>query len=367
MTLLVESGFSQSLDPAYTQTFGYGIVLPSFDGFPQFVKYDAAQFNYKNGKFMFPVGEETTMDLRAILPQGTTVGSFITKLEKERPQNLNSKTNEFMVWTIWCWHPEINGQPTDASKWPKTKTDIPLWAAPCAELMQSYDETVASRNTTGLDWSPEGSNLKFFIGSDLQSAVPGDKFYITFRVAYEYSVPGGQIEQKWNADLYIWEPRISTGGIGYVYSDPLAVGIVEIDAYEDFTGRFTDNGNGTVTDGKAKLMWMKTPPDQAMYWDNAKAYTDSLSLAGYTDWRLPTLKELKEMMKISKIKDAPYECKWLNENGFSNVLPKAYWCGDPFIRNGAESGKNVVDFENKTLDGKETNYEFRCWAVRNIN
>jgi hypothetical protein len=365
LTFMVGTSFSQTFDPAYTNKFGYGVILASSNGYPAFDKFDESQFNFKDNKFMFPVGEETTIDLRYILPQGMTLGSLISKLKKEKPQKLSKKTAEYSVWSIWLWHNE-GTKVMDANLWPKKKTDVPLWSEPLVNIIQGYDQTVATRNTGGLQWAEDGGNLKFEMGSTLKTAVPGDKFYITYRVAYEYSVPGGEHQQKWDSDLNKWVDRISTDGIGYIYSDPVAVGIVEIDAYDDPTGRFVDNGNGTVTDKKANLMWVKTPPSQKMYWEDAQKYATSFDLAGYKDWRLPNLNELKVMMKISKIKDQMYECKWLNENGFSQIQAKPYWCGDAYMRNGSESGKNVVDFETKTLDGKEINYEFCCWLVRTI-
>ncbi len=54
---------------------------------------------------------------------------------------------------------------------------------------------------------------------------------------------------------------------------------------------YTDNGDGTVTDDNTGLMWQQTPPDHKMTYDEAVDYVDSLTLGGYTDWRLPTIEE----------------------------------------------------------------------------
>jgi hypothetical protein len=54
---------------------------------------------------------------------------------------------------------------------------------------------------------------------------------------------------------------------------------------------YTDNGDGTVTDNNSGLVWQKTPPADKMTYDEAKAYVENLEIGGYTDWRLPTIKE----------------------------------------------------------------------------
>ena len=48
-----------------------------------------------------------------------------------------------------------------------------------------------------------------------------------------------------------------------------------------------DNGDGTITDTSAGLMWLKDSTSfQSVSWDSAKTWADSLDFAGYSDWRL---------------------------------------------------------------------------------
>jgi hypothetical protein len=51
-----------------------------------------------------------------------------------------------------------------------------------------------------------------------------------------------------------------------------------------------DNGDGTVTDSVTGLMWQKGDGGEMTY-ENAVMYADTLTLAGYTDWRLPDAHE----------------------------------------------------------------------------
>ena len=64
------------------------------------------------------------------------------------------------------------------------------------------------------------------------------------------------------------------------------------------TLNFTDNGDGTVTTGfnGKYLMWAKASSTEAMTWGEALAYCEDLSLAGYSDWRLPNIKELRAIV-----------------------------------------------------------------------
>ncbi len=55
------------------------------------------------------------------------------------------------------------------------------------------------------------------------------------------------------------------------------------------------NGDGTVTDSSTGLMWQQdTAPET--YWEEALSYSESLTLAGYDDWRLPNQRELQSIV-----------------------------------------------------------------------
>lgn len=71
---------------------------------------------------------------------------------------------------------------------------------------------------------------------------------------------------------------------------------------------YKDNGDGTVTDLATGLMWQKSPDTNGdgvinyadkMYFDNAQTYAAAFNLAGYTDWRLPTIKELYSLIMFN--------------------------------------------------------------------
>ncbi len=61
---------------------------------------------------------------------------------------------------------------------------------------------------------------------------------------------------------------------------------------------YVSNGDGTVTDLNTGLMWQQDPGNKVTYAE-AEAGADSLGLGGYSDWRLPTIKELYSLILFS--------------------------------------------------------------------
>ncbi len=61
---------------------------------------------------------------------------------------------------------------------------------------------------------------------------------------------------------------------------------------------YVDNGDGTVTDLNTGLMWLQSPGEK-MSFDDAVSGAGSFDLAGYDDWRLPTIKELYSLILFS--------------------------------------------------------------------
>ncbi|MEJ2157794.1 MAG: DUF1566 domain-containing protein [Desulfobacteraceae bacterium] len=64
--------------------------------------------------------------------------------------------------------------------------------------------------------------------------------------------------------------------------------------------RFTDNGDGTITDHQLNLMWAKTDNQGDIDWHQARkwvTFTFPLTLqTSYDNWRLPTLQELQSLV-----------------------------------------------------------------------
>ncbi|MFS1886572.1 DUF1566 domain-containing protein [Vibrio sp. 10N.261.54.E10] len=61
---------------------------------------------------------------------------------------------------------------------------------------------------------------------------------------------------------------------------------------------YTDNNNGTITDNVTGLIWQKQMGDKLSY-DEALLKINTLKLAGYGDWRIPTIKELYSLIQFT--------------------------------------------------------------------
>ena len=77
--------------------------------------------------------------------------------------------------------------------------------------------------------------------------------------------------------------------------------------------RFTDNGDGTITDNKSGLMWAKTDNRKDIGWAQAEGWAlhkfGKSIKSKYEDWRLPTIEELTSLYTTStKYKGYTADC-----------------------------------------------------------
>jgi hypothetical protein len=59
---------------------------------------------------------------------------------------------------------------------------------------------------------------------------------------------------------------------------------------------YRENGDGTVTDLVTGLMWQKGMGEKKVSLEEAMEMAKTMNLGGYTDWRVPTIKELYSLM-----------------------------------------------------------------------
>ena len=84
--------------------------------------------------------------------------------------------------------------------------------------------------------------------------------------------------------------------------------------------RFVDNEDGTVTDLLTGLVWEQDASRSAT-WGAALSDANTMTLAGYDDWRMPNVLELMSIVNVGQA--ASYT--WLNANGFTGFQTGDYW------------------------------------------
>jgi hypothetical protein len=141
--------------------------------------------------------------------------------------------------------------------------------------------------------------------------------------------------------------------------------------------RFTDNGNGTVTDNLTGLMWTKDIeqiPGEMLFFD-ALAACNQLVFADHDDWRMPNIKELLSMVAYTTL-FLPEGHPFLNEpnGGFWTSTPLHEPQGEVYNKtigisvNGAQMGKGYRTIDTKYVwPVRGTSLTCNEWPVPNAD
>jgi hypothetical protein len=127
--------------------------------------------------------------------------------------------------------------------------------------------------------------------------------------------------------------------------------------------QFTINGDGTVTDNKTDLTWMRCSLGQTWSagessctgtaskynWQNALTAANSTDFAGQNDWRLPNIKELKSI-----VEQACY-LPTINDIIFPITQSAYYWSSSPYA--GSNGRAWIVSFrDHRVFNDVKSNY-----------
>jgi len=125
-----------------------------------------------------------------------------------------------------------------------------------------------------------------------------------------------------------------------------------------FAGNFNDTHDSTVTDLTTKLMWQQcsaglsgtncTTGSAGTYtWANAISHCDAASDGGYTDWRLPNLRELQSLTDMTTFNPA------INTTYFPATQQSTYWSSTTYMDDTTCAW--VVNFSNGMTYGSAVN------------
>ncbi len=156
-----------------------------------------------------------------------------------------------------------------------------------------------------------------------------------------------------------WKVQTCTNEKCGNWSEPL-----DFDVTAMSTPRLTDNGDGTVTDNHTKLMWTKIADfDGEHVWSEAVSMCEGLLYIGYSDWRLPSLTELRSLCDALRCHSGQ-PCGYPFVEVHAN---QSYWtrttAWDPFF----ESAAYCMIIDDSTLCvGPKSSYAY-VWPVRSGN
>ena len=198
-----------------------------------------------------------------------------------------------------------------------------------ADDKMSYDEAVAGASSYDLggydDWrlptiKEQYSLIQFsgvdpsgYEGTDTSGLIPFiDTDYFDF--AYGDTDAGERIidSQYASSNMYVDDELLfgvnfADGRIkGYGLTMPFGPGdkeffVTYVRGNETYgINDFVDNSDSTITDIATGLMWMTTDNGQSMNWEDALEYAENLEYNGYSDWRLPDVKELQSIVDYSR-------------------------------------------------------------------
>jgi len=147
--------------------------------------------------------------------------------------------------------------------------------------------------------------------------------------------------------------------------------------YEGNKSSYIDNKDGTVSDQVTGLMWQQDPGEK-LTWIEAVNKLESFDLAGYGDWRLPTIKELYSLVQFSGVtglsssKSIPYIDTYYFEFEYGDQVGEARFIDSQMasstIYDSTTMKGNATVFGFNFADGRIKGYpitkEFYVYYVR---
>jgi hypothetical protein len=119
-----------------------------------------------------------------------------------------------------------------------------------------------------------------------------------------------------------------------------------------FLPDYSLNGDGTVTENVARLMWVQKSRSGLLDWEEALQYCEDMQYAGHNDWKLPSNKEMTTIVDLTKQKPA------LDVEVFPDTEYKAfYWSRTPETRDAARNlmSETTVQPEDKDVNNATEN------------
>ncbi len=142
----------------------------------------------------------------------------------------------------------------------------------------------------------------------------------------------------------------------YPYTEISCNGTGQDGAYDMNPLSYSDNGNGTITDNNTGLLWQKAENSSTMPWASAVSLCDGLSLGGFSDWRLPSEKELGSLIDYSISNPGPM----IRTAYFPNAKKTYYWSATESAADLSQAWNVLFSDGLENYFSKGSSYNLRC-------
>ncbi len=249
--------------------------------------------------------------------------------------------------------------------WQKTDSGEMTWEA----ALRSAPATLGGFTDWRLPTAQESFSLLNY-----NSALALDPVYFASNAA---GAPG----YFWTSDLYsgdnarAWATSAAGGLAPQLKTDTLSAGGTQRiharyvrGAAPSLGHNYLNNHDGTITDLDTGLMWAQAP-SAPLAWSDSLTYAETLVLAGYSDWRVPNVKELQSLVDIARASatKATDAVASLNRTLFPAIAASACWSATS-VRASVPTQAWVVEFGLDTIANATRSFQgtvsFAPYATR---
>ena len=134
----------------------------------------------------------------------------------------------------------------------------------------------------------------------------------------------------------------------------LALVLLTVFIKAEAADRFSRN-NEVVRDSETGLMWQDNEDVKTTerIWQDSINYCENLTFAGYSDWRLPDVKELSSIVDDTKYNPAIYSV-------FRNTAASYYWSSTSVASNASFAWGVDFSYGHVYDNAKANSYYARC-------
>jgi len=123
---------------------------------------------------------------------------------------------------------------------------------------------------------------------------------------------------------------------------------------EILKNRFITNSNNTITDKLTGLIWEQIPNPNSNYWEQALLYAENLITGGFTDWRLPNIKELQSLNSDNTSNSS------IDREIFKSINTNKYWSSTSLSYQSSKAWYMSTSLGTTSHDDKTNTNYFIC-------